>query len=267
MNIRLLSWNINSVRLRINSLKKIIKKFEPNIVCLQETKCPNESFPYDDIKKIGLKNIYVNGIKGYHGVCIATNLKVENVEKKDFCQKSDGRHISLKLKIKKDFFNIHNFYVPAGGDEPDPKINEKFKHKLDFLDEATSYMKTKKGEKLIALVGDLNIAPHENDVWSHKQLIKIVSPPPVEVKKLYKFQDSINFIDALREFHPYSEKLYSWWSYRSKNWDLSNRGRRLDHIWISQSLNKKITDASIRKEIRGWKRPSDHSPLIADFKF
>ena len=157
--------------------------------------------------------------------------------------------------------------MPAGGDEPDPKINEKFKHKLDFLDEATSYMKTKKGEKLIALVGDLNIAPHENDVWSHKQLIKIVSHTPVEVKKLYKFQDSINFIDALREFHPYSEKLYSWWSYRSKNWDLSNRGRRLDHIWISQSLNKKITDASIRKEIRGWKRPSDHSPLIADFKF
>ena len=143
MNIRLLSWNINSVRLRISALKKVVKKFKPNIVCLQETKCPNELFPFNDIEKLGLSNIHVNGIKGYHGVCIATDLPVKKVEQKDFCGKHDGRHISLQLKVKNDLFNIHNFYVPAGGDEPDPKINDKFKHKLDFLDEATTYMKTK----------------------------------------------------------------------------------------------------------------------------
>ena len=143
MNIRLLSWNINSVRLRIDALKSVIKKFKPNIVCLQETKCPNELFPFKDIEKSGLSNIHVNGIKGYHGVCIATDLPVEKVEQKDFCGKHDGRHIYLQLKIKNNLFNIHNFYVPAGGDEPDPKINEKFKHKLDFLDEATAYIKTK----------------------------------------------------------------------------------------------------------------------------
>ena len=267
MNVRLLSWNINSVRLRIGTLKKVVKKFKPNIVCLQETKCPNELFPFNDIEKLGLSNIHVNGIKGYHGVCIATDLPVEKVEQKDFCGKHDGRHISLKLKIKNDFFNIHNFYVPAGGDEPDPKINEKFKHKLDFLDEATAYMKTKEKNAYTALVGDLNIAPHENDVWSHKQLLKIVSHTPVEVEKLNKFQDSINFVDSLREFHPFSEKLYSWWSYRSKNWEESDRGRRLDHIWITQKLNKIITRASIEKDVRRWNRPSDHSPLIADFKF
>jgi exodeoxyribonuclease-3 len=267
MNIRLLSWNINSVRLRIDALKSVIKQFKPNIVCLQETKCPNELFPFKDIEKSGLSNIHVNGIKGYHGVCIATDLPVAKVEQKDFCGKHDGRHIYLQLKIKNDLFNIHNFYVPAGGDEPDPKINEKFKHKLGFLDEATAYIKTKENCSYTALVGDLNIAPHENDVWSHKQLLKIVSHTPVEVEKLNKFQDSINFIDALREFHPLSEKLYSWWSYRSKNWEKSDRGRRLDHIWITPKLNKKITKASIQKDVRGWDRPSDHSPLIADFKF
>ena len=267
MNIRLISWNINSVRLRINSLKKIIKKFKPNIICLQETKCPNDLFPFKEIEESGLSNIYVNGIKGYHGVCIATDLPVEEVEQRDFCGKHDGRHISLKLKVKNNLFNIHNFYIPAGGDEPDPKVNEKFKHKLDFLNEATVYMKTKEKNSFTALVGDLNIAPHENDVWSHKQLLKIVSHTPIEVKKLTKFQNSINFIDAIREFHPLSEKLYSWWSYRSRNWEVSDRGRRLDHIWVTPKLNKKLIKASIQKNIRGWDKPSDHSPLIADFKF
>tara|TARA_B100001057_G_scaffold18997_1_gene17564 strand:- start:121 stop:924 length:804 start_codon:yes stop_codon:yes gene_type:complete len=267
MNIRLLSWNINSVRLRISALKKVVKKFKPNIVCLQETKCPNELFPFNDIEKLGLSNIHVNGIKGYHGVCIATDLPVKEVEQKDFCGKHDGRHISLQLKVKNNLFNIHNFYVPAGGDEPDPKINEKFKHKLDFLDEATAYMKTKEENAYTALVGDLNIAPNENDVWSHKQLLKVVSHTPVEVEKLSKFQSSINFIDSLREIHPLSEKLYSWWSYRSKNWEESDRGRRLDHIWITQKLNKKMTKVSIEKDVRRWERPSDHSPLIADFRF
>ena len=267
MNIRLISWNINSVRLRINSLKKIIKKFKPNIICLQETKCPNDLFPFKEIEESGLSNIYVNGIKGYHGVCIATDLPVEEVEQRDFCGKHDGRYISLKLKVKNNLFNIHNFYIPAGGDEPDPKVNQKFKHKLDFLNEATVYMKTKEKNSFTALVGDLNIAPHENDVWSHKQLLKIVSHTPIEVKKLTKFQNSINFIDAIREFHPLSEKLYSWWSYRSRNWEVSDRGRRLDHIWVTPKLNKKLTKASIQKNIRGWDKPSDHSPLIADFKF
>ena len=87
-----------------------------------------------------------------------------------------------------------------------------------------------------------------------------------EVEKLEKFQSSIDFIDALRKFHPLSEKLYSWRSYRSKNWEISDRGRRLDHIWITPKLNKKLIKASIEKEVRGWDRPSDHSPLIADFK-
>ena len=266
MNIRLLSWNINSVRLRLNTLKKIVKIYKPNIVCLQETKCPNDLFPSKDLEKLGLSNIHTNGIKGYHGVCIATDLPVNKVEQKDFCNKHDGRHISLQLKVKNSLLNIHNFYVPAGGDEPDPKINEKFKHKLDFLDEATNYIKTQHKYPYTVLVGDLNIAPHENDVWSHKQLLKIVSHTPIEVEKLEKFQSSIDFVDALREFHPFSEKLYSWWSYRSKNWEISDRGRRLDHIWITPKLNKKIIKASIEKEIRGWDRPSDHSPLIADFK-
>ena len=117
------------------------------------------------------------------------------------------------------------------------------------------------------LVGDLNIAPHENDVWSHKQLLKIVSHTPIEIERLKKFQSSYEFIDSIIEFHPYTDKLYSLWSYRSKNWEQSNRGRRLDHIWASTELNKHIKSTSIEKNISNYDRPSDNVPLIADFKF
>ena len=267
MTIRILSWNINSVRLRIDSLLRIIKNYQPNIVCLQETKCPNEKFPYESLAESGLKNIYSNGIKGYHGVCIATSLPVESFEQKNFCKKEDGRHISVTVSVENKLLTVHNFYVPAGGDEPDPIINEKFKHKLDFLDEATKWLNSIKDKNgLVALVGDLNIAPHENDVWSHKQLLKIVSHTPVEVERLNRFKSSYDFIDSIRNFYPTNKKIYSWWSYRSKNWEESNRGRRLDHIWASPELNKLIESVSIERSIRGWERPSDHVPLIADFK-
>ena len=102
------------------------------------------------------------------------------------------------------------------------------------------------------------------DVWSHKQLRNIVSHTQIEIDKLLKFQDSFKFIDAVRFIHGYDKKLYSWWSYRSKDWKKSNRGRRLDHIWISKKLLPHLKDVSIEKEIRGWKRPSDHVPIIVD---
>ena len=268
MKVRVLSWNINSVRLRIESLLSIVKEYRPNVVCLQETKCPNDQFPYDELRKVGLKNVYSNGIKGYHGVSIATNLEVKEVEQKDFCKKKDGRHISITVDANDKLFSINNFYVPAGGDEPNPEINDKFKHKLDFLREATEWFRSRKSRSdLVLLVGDLNIAPHQNDVWSHKQLIKVVSHTHIEVRELEEFQSSYNFIDSIREFHPYENKIYSWWSYRSKNWKKSNRGRRLDHIWASPELNKFIKSTSIEKKVRGFERPSDHVPLIADFKF
>ena len=143
MKVRVLSWNINSVRLRIDSLLSIIKEYRPNVVCIQETKCPNDQYPYEEFHKVGLKNVHSNGIKGYHGVSIATDLDVKKVEQKNFCEKRDGRHLALTLNTNNKPITIHNFYVPAGGDEPDPKINDKFKHKLDFLNEATEWFSSK----------------------------------------------------------------------------------------------------------------------------
>ena len=261
--MKIATWNINSVRLRIQLVTNWLKENQPDVLCLQETKTEDQFFPVEAFAEAEWPHVVMRGEKSYNGVAIISRLPITDSGYHLWTGRADCRHISATIEGQ----TIHNFYVPAGGDEPDPKINDKFKHKLDFLDEATTYMKTKEKNAYTALVGDLNIAPHENDVWSHKQLLKIVSHTPVEVEKLNKFQDSINFVDSLREFHPFSEKLYSWWSYRSKNWEESDRGRRLDHIWITQKLNKIITRASIEKDVRRWNRPSDHSPLIADFKF
>ena len=105
------------------------------------------------------------------------------------------------------------------------------------------------------------IAPLENDVWSHKQLLKIVSHTPIEVEKLANLYNSINFKDAVRKFTPNSEKLYSWWSYRAKDWQKANKGRRLDHIWVTESLYKDIIHAEISRYTRGLDTPSDHVPV------
>ncbi|MEC7551947.1 MAG: exodeoxyribonuclease III, partial [Pseudomonadota bacterium] len=175
--MRIVTWNINSVRLRIELLAKMAKKLKPDIICLQETKCPNDSFPTKAINKMGFEHIATNGIKGYHGVATLSKIPFAKTNIIDYCGQKDGRHIETVLEYEGAPLSLHNFYVPAGGDEPDRKINEKFDHKLDFLGEMESrFVKAK--QKTIAqriLVGDLNIAPYEHDVWSHKQLLNVVS--------------------------------------------------------------------------------------------
>jgi exodeoxyribonuclease-3 len=114
------------------------------------------------------------------------------------------------------------------------------------------------------MVGDLNIAPLEHDVWSHKQLLKIVSHTPVEVEKLNAVQSAGDWVDGVRHFTPETEKLYSWWSYRAPDWQRADKGRRLDHIWVSPAMKNRLKAAKILRESRGWTQPSDHVPVIVD---
>src|SRR5690606_30795589 len=129
---------------------------------------------------------------------------------------------------------LHNFYVPAGGDVPDPAVNPKFAHKLRFLDEAAAWFAARRNpENRFILLGDLNVAPLETDVWSHKQLLKVVSHTPVEVERMNRWCASHDWVDAVRRFVPPERKLYSWWSYRSPDWAAADKGRRLDHVWVT----------------------------------
>ncbi|MEQ8746359.1 exodeoxyribonuclease III [Pyruvatibacter sp.] len=263
MSLKVATWNINSVRLRIDLVTKLLADEAPDVLCLQETKCPDDLFPEKALHKAGYTHIVKSGQKGYHGVAIVARVPLENASVKQFCGKQDCRHIQATAKG----VEIHNFYVPAGGDEPDPVKNEKFAHKLQFLDEMATWFKRAKAKTTAkrVVVGDLNVAPLEHDVWSHKQMLKIVSHTPEEVARFEAVVAAHKWIDVPRLFTPHDEKLYSWWSYRAKDWETSNRGRRLDHIWASPALDGAATGVKTLTHARGWERPSDHAPVIADF--
>lgn len=168
----------------------------------------------------------------------------------------------MKLNAAGKTILLHNFYVPAGGDEPDPVINAKFKHKLGFIDEMNNVRAGFDGESASILVGDLNIAPLEHDVWSHKQLLNVVSHTPIETAGLEAMRTGSGWADLMRHNVPYEQKLYTWWSYRAQDWAASDRGRRLDHIWSSPNMIGNLSEIEILREARGWDRPSDHVPVI-----
>ncbi len=265
MRLSVATWNINSVRLRIDLVTRFLRDHAPDVLCLQETKCRDSEFPSGEFRKHGYEHLAISGQKGYHGVAIISKIPFVNTTKRDFCTMGDARHISAEFHpVAQRPVNLHNFYVPAGGDEPDPEINAKFKHKLAFLDEMADWIRADKiaGADAI-LVGDLNVAPLETDVWNHKALLKVVSHTPIEVEKLGCVFTAGPWIDAIRHHIPKEEKLYTWWSYRAADWAASDRGRRLDHIWVSESLGPHLSGMQVLRDGRGWERPSDHVPVIA----
>ena len=180
-----------------------------------------------------------------------------------FGGKGDARHIAAQvLRDGAVALTVHNFYVPAGGDIPDTTLNAKFAHKLGFLADMRGWSGDQAGSgKPIVITGDLNIAPYENDVWSHKQLLGVVSHTPIETQALEEIRLKGKWTDAVRHRIPEPERVYTWWSYRAADWAASNRGRRLDHIWVSRVLAPHIADVAIARDARGLERPSDHVPV------
>ena len=263
MAITIATWNINSVRLRIGLVGRFLEEQQPDVLCLQETKCHDGQFPLSDFRKFGYEHVVINGQKGYHGVAIVSRVPIRSTHNLFFCDNPDARHIAAELGDEGGGLTIHNFYVPAGGDIPDPEENTKFAHKLGFLEEMRQWGQTQQpAAKKAVLVGDLNVAPLENDVWSHKQMLKIVSHTPVETNLMTKVIEDGGWVDAIRAQKPEPEKVYTWWSYRTADWDAADRGRRLDHIWVSPDLSDGLHDLEIFREARGWERPSDHVPVL-----
>ena len=266
VRLKIATWNINSVRLRIGLVSRFLTEHAPDILCLQETKCRDPEFPSAEFHKLGYRHLAISGQKGYHGVAIASRHPLDEIDRRDFCGKGDARHVAARVAPPGTApLTIHDFYVPAGGDEPDPLVNAKFAHKLAFLDEMAAWAA---GGRIAAtravLVGDLNVAPLETDVWSHKALLKVVSHTPIEVDKLSRAQAAGPWVDALRHYVPPSERLYTWWSYRSPDWAKADKGRRLDHVWVSGDLAPGLAGLRVLRESRAWDRPSDHVPVVID---
>ncbi len=259
--MKLITWNINSVRLRAPIVVDVMRNLAPDIVCLQETKCPDEAFPSSVFEDEGYVHQHFHGMKSYNGVAILSKIPFTAKDIHHRVGREDCRHIAVTAKG----FELHNIYIPAGGDIPDVEANDKFAHKLDFVDELARWFKDQytSDQKLI-VVGDFNIAPLEHDVWSHKQLLDVVSHTPIEVEKLDRFYKSLDWQDAIRHFVPEDQKCYTWWSYRNRDWKVSNRGRRLDHIWTTKPLLPKLKKHTIHQIARDFEKPSDHVPVMIE---
>jgi exodeoxyribonuclease-3 len=257
--LTIVSWNVNSVRLRAPLLPHLVEALAPDVLCLQETKVADEAFPLDAFARLGFVHAALHGAKGQAGVAILARTPLLHVERPTWCGKADGRHVYARLP---NGVEVHSLYVPSGGDEPDPAANPKFAHKLRLLAEVATWFAARKAPRnRLVLTGDLNVAPLEADVWSHRELVGVVSHTPVEVEALDRLRRSHDWIDAVRYFVPEEERLFSWWSYRARDWEASDRGRRLDHVWVTPPLRRRLRRAVVLKEARGWDPPSDHVPV------
>ena len=259
MPFTLATWNINSVRLREGLVARLMAEEAPDILCLQEIKTPLEKFPREGFEGLGYRYMVARGQKGYNGVAILSKRPIMEVGAEDFADLGHARHVAAQLE---NGVTIHNVYVPAGGDIPDRAENEKFGQKLDFLTQMRDHFHWQRPDRAI-LVGDLNIAPREDDVWDHKALLKIVSHTPIEVEHLAQVQ-STGWVDVTRADIP-EGRLYSWWSYRAADWNAADKGRRLDHIWATPDIATAAHSSRILRDARGWDQPSDHAPVFATF--
>ena len=260
--MKIASWNINSIRIRLESLAHLAALHNPDIIMLQETKVNDLLFPYASLKAMGYQHMICSGENSYNGVAIISKIEPQNPMILTFYNEQ-RRHLSAVY----DGIEVHNFYVPAGGEVPDLNLNLKFAHKLAYLDEMHEWFRTNRSNDMkMVLAGDLNIAPFEHDVWSSKQLRNVVSHTDIERELMLRNMKEFGWVDSFRHFVPMSEKLYTWWSYRNLDWEESNRGRRLDHIWVTPSLTETLAQSYVFKDTRTWERPSDHVPIFVTLK-
>ena len=254
MRLRIATWNINSVRLRHEQVARFVAEAQPDVVCLQETKCREGEFPTQAFVDMGLPHIRIAGQKGWHGVAIASRLPIAPAPDLDLCREGHARCASGLI---------------AGGDTPDRALNPKFDHKLDFYERLTRAMATRDPKAPMLIAGDLNIAPGEHDVWNHRHMSKIVSHTPIEVETFGRLLASLDLTDLVRAAVPEPQKLFSWWSYRAHDFRISNRGLRLDHLLASPGLTAAAkrdgaVAARVHDHVREWERPSDHVPVAVD---
>jgi exodeoxyribonuclease-3 len=257
MTLRIATWNINSVRFRMDIVEKFLRDHAPDILCLQETKVIDGDFPHSLFETLGYRHRLLNGQKMHHGVATLSRVPLTEERRLDWQDNGEARHIGARLD---NGVLIENVYVPAGGDIPDPVANPKFDQKLKFIQRMTHWSASLRDPAVI--VGDFNVAPLECDVWSHKALIDVVSHTPVEVAALADLQAAHGWIDLGRQFIAPPERLFTWWSYRAADWRASDRGRRLDHIWASPEVAAKATRFEVIEDARDWGKPSDHIPQI-----
>ena len=257
------TWNVNSVRTRLSQIVDWINKFNPDILCLQETKVIDDSFPVKPFKELGY-SVEVYGQKSYNGVAIISKIKAENVKKGFYGCKYSDQNVDIfqdqKRLISADFNGIKfiNVYVPNGSSLE----SDKFEYKINWLRSLASFLdEQEKRGALICLMGDFNIAPSHLDIYNPKKHEGGIMASKIERNALDNVLKG-RLIDCFRIFEK-TTGHWSWWDYRNKAYEL-NKGWRIDHIYISKELSSKLKSCVIDSSPRANLRPSDHAPVIID---
>ena len=249
------SWNVNSVRARIENIKEYIKKFSPDVLMMQEIKTPDDTYPYDDIKSLKYEN-YVFGQKSYNGVAIVSKKKLSNIKNDIFKDKlKQSRIITADIKHKSKNIQIINIYTPNGN----PVDTEKYDYKKNWMDQLIKQLKTlsKKNSNII-LAGDFNVIPAAEDVYNVKSF-EDDALYRLEIRKKFREMLNLGFSDVFRHFNETKEG-YTFWDYMRGAWQ-KNNGMRIDHFLVSNSLIDQIKSININKDPRGREKPSDHTPI------
>jgi exodeoxyribonuclease-3 len=257
---RIATWNINSVRARLDLVGRFVAEQAPDLLCLQETKASNGDFPAGALANLGYRHQLLHGQRMHHGVAILSRTALAQDQRHDWQGNGEARHVGARLA---NGVRLECVYVPAGGDVPDATVNPKFGQKLSYLDRMTDWSAALREPTI--LVGDLNVAPLPSDVWDHKALLSVVSHTPVETERMERLRAAHGWIDLGRQFTPAPDRLFTWWSYRAQDWKASDRGRRLDHIWASPQVAASASACWTYEAARDWAKPSDHAPVVADF--
>jgi len=257
--MKISSWNVNSVRARIDNIKKYIKKSSPDLVLLQEIKTEEKNFPYDEFKQLGYL-AYVHGQKSYNGVSLISKKKLKNIETNLPGDKiKQSRFISTKIKIKNKNIDLINIYVPNGN----PVDTDKYFYKINWLNLLIKFLKSRiRDGNLVIIAGDFNILPedidsHDSEKYLNDALFRI------EIRKKYREIINLGLIDVFRHFNK-KEGNYTFWDYMSGSWQ-KNNGLRIDHMLISNSLINLVKKIEIKKGVRNQIKPSDHVPLECTF--
>lgn len=254
--MKIASFNVNSIRARLPIITQWMQQNKPDVLCLQETKVQDKDFPKEPFDQLGY-NYAFKGQKSYNGVALFTPHKIHDLSfGLDDEPKDEPRLITAKIKN----LNIVNTYVPQGF-EPD---SEKFQYKLQWFDRLLKLFKARfKPTDLLIWLGDLNIAPQPRDLYDPEGLLGSVCYHQDVHKALQKVM-AWGLVDVFRK-HCDEPGQYTFWDYRLPNAFKRNLGWRLDHIMVTEPLAKKSIACYIDKEPRVQERPSDHTPIIAEF--
>ena len=253
--MKISSWNVNSVRARIENIKDYLNKFSPNILLMQEIKTEEKNFPFNEFEDLGYHS-YVFGQKSYNGVAIISKKKLENVSTDIIKDKlKQARTISAEFEFKKRKILVINIYTPNGN----PVDTEKYDYKKKWLNDLTKVLKKlgQKNENII-LSGDFNIIPAAEDVYNAKSF-EDDALFRLEIRKKYREILNMGYVDSYRHKYPDTEG-YTFWDYMRGAWQ-KNNGMRIDHFLLSNSLINILKNVSINKTPRGKEKPSDHPPI------